>query len=621
MVAQRRVALVLAIGALGLGLTALFLRRDQQQSAVPARTVVERRSAALGSQGGSEGTSALWKARVLGPGDVDLRSPESNFSAVPDALIRLVSIDGVSSEVQVKTDRLGQFLVDLPPRCRQLTVKIEAKGFDPDVRDVDASKLPGVLYISRDLVHEGSIEGTVRDASTGDPIPGAVCTVTEESDRRAITDAKGIFNLDMAGATFFLSGWKVKIDRAGYAPGLILSARCGQQYDVALYKGLEVSGLVTDELGIPAEGARISVQKCPHVPPHRTGLERTALRSTNQESPSVSAITGRDGRYQLTIPFSPTDSLLVADSKGFVRDMSPCLISRQQTSGTPGSLRYDFRLSRGLTLRGRVQDSTANPVVGVKLWLRPPASDPTWHTGGFATLSQKDGEFILSGLKPILYTGMADPPSSLKARLQSVKVEANPSDSGFVQIVLPRMATKRLVVQLSGGTASRGMVHVTISSTGPSGNEAPISASVMGNDKEVQIEVPAGEYWVTAVASDGSCAEAGPIAVDSAQPGAVDLKLQPGTSAHVRILDREGHAPDPQEIRLERWSEPLKHWVSLSFADPKAGESPLVLPDSSGFRCTVPSGRVRILLKDRVLREFTGEASAPIELGEIVVDR
>jgi hypothetical protein len=228
------------------------------------------------------------------------------------------------------------------------------------------------------------IHGAIRDARG--PVADATVRLAPADAGELIavrTDAGGSFHaVDLAPGA-----WMVSASAPGHAPrahAVTVVADQDATLDLVLDDGgRALSGLVTDASGGPVAGARVDAAK---------------LGATAQPSDDVaSTVTGRDGRYQLTVA---EGQLLVA-----VADPDYAPIARVVDVGPAGAT-ADFALIPGGVLEGVVRrDGDRAPVAGARVEAHRDGPSIELAESGRPrfTIADRDGRFRLAGLPPGAY--------------------------------------------------------------------------------------------------------------------------------------------------------------------------------------------------------------------------
>lgn len=172
---------------------------------------------------------------------------------------------------------------------------------------------------SEHAVLPATVDGTVTDASTSDPIQGASIKAFKSGTTSIInettTDASGQYAFKLQPGSYDLN-----ISSSGYVPAqmpIVLSEGATETRDIGLYKVGPVTGTVTgtvkDKAGKPIAGATVS-----------TG--------------NTSATTNSKGSYTLTL--APGEYNLSAKAKDYITDYELVTVKARQTTT------QDFTLSK-----------------------------------------------------------------------------------------------------------------------------------------------------------------------------------------------------------------------------------------------------------------------------------
>jgi subtilisin family serine protease len=119
----------------------------------------------------------------------------------------------------------------------------------------------------------GTLEGTVTDEGTGDPIAGATIHAVGPFDRTTTTDSAGDYSILLPVGTY-----DVTASAFGYISETVtgveitVDATTTQDFALEAAPSHEVSGVVTDDLGNPIEGATVTILGTP-IPPATTAAD------------------------------------------------------------------------------------------------------------------------------------------------------------------------------------------------------------------------------------------------------------------------------------------------------------------------------------------------------------
>jgi protocatechuate 3,4-dioxygenase beta subunit len=256
------------------------------------------------------------------------------------------------------------------------------------------------------LARSAAIAGTVLDEKTRRPLAGARVFASEartpwapaDAPRNATTDARGRFRIAGLGARDYMVIVSRKDCVRSAIPGVLAGIAPPASANFALRRTATISGRVSDELGQPVSGARVSL-----LPP----AGRKALLAGRWTSAKPATASGGSGAFRLRgVPPGAAVSIQAA-KPGFVparRDgISP---AGESAKGIVLVLR------RGFEARGRVVNEQEEPIAGAEVRLtRNERLDGgsfffSSDSGGgrLAATSDRDGRFVAGSLQEGQYS-------------------------------------------------------------------------------------------------------------------------------------------------------------------------------------------------------------------------
>lgn len=333
--------------------------------------------------------------------------------------------DGVMiSEVvtEAVTDGSGNYRMYVFPDAYELTVASAA-----GVSRLASVIVPRRQLVQRDIQLEPGVrfEAVVNDATSGKPFAGLVLSSFMQSQFRGTSDADGRivienmlpgaseFNvgagepLDYKGITYFGNGplgrwWspsaKTEFERLEKTAGEFQRNLDALSFDlkpgmapvqILVEQGVEFSGHVYDPDGKPRAGATVA--------PAKTGSGNSLTGDTR-----YSVKTGADGSYKVIMPAGNDFQYnLMAFDGEYGKWRTWGAVARDPLPTRPGQkvTDYDFQLTRGATVRGKVLLKDEAGTVARQVRAHPADLrgnryyDPTVDV-------QADGSFELRGLRP-----------------------------------------------------------------------------------------------------------------------------------------------------------------------------------------------------------------------------
>ena len=389
--------------------------------------------------------SLLLEGTVTGPDN----RPVTNAVVIA----RVSAGDPLQLGVSARTDSNGRFQLQLK-RAGSHGVWVEAKGLA--ARHLDDVQPGANLRVM--LEKGGSIDGMVRDGSSGAPLSGArveastaggipVVLAPEEPDAGrviATTDTAGRYRLEGLASGLY----DVSAVSRGFGRALHGSVKVGSsKVDLFLFPGASLSGTVTGPAGKPVDGALVSVE---------AGTYYSGLTDT----PAVK--TDAQGRFEL-LGLKPGSYTVVAQREGLAPGITTdVLVLDGDTTTTT------VALASGTTVTGRLIGASKRPVPG-------PVS-----------VAELDGRA---------------PPASLASRLRveagrtgRFRIDALPPGSHTLVVEAPGFAPVRVKVEVSGNAPSVDLGDMPLATgitirghvrdgTGQPVADAGLSASPLGGSR------------------------------------------------------------------------------------------------------------------------------------------
>jgi hypothetical protein len=267
----------------------------------------------------------------------------------------------------------------------------------------------------------GRIRGRVLAADTGLPLGRAQVTLGGPSlqpPRRVLTDAEGHFAFSgVPDGTFSVSASRTGYaslqygQRRPYQPGTpvsVTNALTVEGIDIALPRGAVIVARVSDDLGGPIAGVRVSAQRFRYAD--------DGQRTLVGVPPAGSSFTDDRGELRL-FGLMPGDYVVRAEvlgmtatadaaSEGFAPTFYPGVTSAAQATpiavgiGAEATVQFSLVRSRLARVTGVVVDSQGRPANGARVWLATSVGfSPGANTG-------PDGRFVISAVPPDEYAVM-----------------------------------------------------------------------------------------------------------------------------------------------------------------------------------------------------------------------
>ena len=275
-----------------------------------------------------------------------VRGPDGKPVAGALVVVTPERLDIAVAPASAKTDAGGQFRVDLRSAA-PFTLRVEAVGLAARTLRHQLAGSPIAVVLARGT----TIDGFVRETTSGTPVPGATVEAREETRGggglawdpdsgvvRTTTDAKGAYRLEgLAPGLYTLTAVARGLGRAERR-----SAPAGRPADLLLMAGGAVSGTVTDARGKPVDGA----------------ILRLTPTTPFAREPVLVART--DARGTFAIYGTPAGEWRVV---GRHPDLAPA-ISAPVTVDRDAEARADLVMSPPATVRGRLVGPGEKPTRG-----------------------------------------------------------------------------------------------------------------------------------------------------------------------------------------------------------------------------------------------------------------
>lgn len=471
-------------------------------------------------------TAAFPSQAVARPGTIDLTLEQAftirgrvhrNGTGVANVNVMLQGGDEPMRERGIVTDADGRFEIDGLARDKYRLGIFKHEELIQRTVIVDA---PGTVDVA--LPPAGLLRGRVVDAETREPVRDFILTIepldaAEESSpygipgmQRGESTPDGTFT-----ATMTTGPYRVGASSNGYTASAPVEVRITErepaEVEIALDRGVILSGRVTDESGVPIAEADVFVLG------DELGQRRKRSATRGGAAPG-NARTADDGTFTIS-GIEPGTVVMTVRREGFV----PYRKALQLDS--PASL--DVQLSRGLTLEGVVTRG-GKPLEGVQL------GATTAAIGGDhqPAITDRNGRFVLHGLIAARYTIHAyrdemnnevrnvDP-----SRQSEITITLDPKPGGLVTGIVTG------IPQQLGGKIVRRIVFVQSDDRG--------AEAIVDDAGNYRVEnAPVGDVWVSAQVESTTGGRSSPrrqVAVLAGQETRVDLDMSAATTVAGRV--------------------------------------------------------------------------------------
>jgi uncharacterized GH25 family protein len=446
--------------------------------------------------------------------------------------------------------------------------------------DVEAGK---VTEVEVRLERGGVLTGSVRDAASGQGIPGATVSAIQRGgfaffagSPSTTTDAEGGYRIEGVPA----GDHQLTADAPGYAPPDAADAKTVVKMpeeggtitlDLALSAAGTVHGVVTDTKGEPVAGARVRT-----VPAREDGGRGNWSQRLMQTARSVADLSDQQGRFRLEGVGTTSRWILEAESDGYVTAESEAF-----KVGPGDAKELNLVLVGGGALSGRVVDENGRWVAGARVRVGPlgdedaaRASLSAFTTDRFLDarvfFSDSDGKFFAPNLKPGRTLVKAEHPGFVTFYKRNAIVRADEVSENYV-VALSRGVTIEGIVKGADLRPLPGAFVAVTSQRNPRGG-APAE--------------PAGAEPSDAVepSMNGRSDADGRFEVENVPPGtwSVVVWFAPGHKGY-------GSSQDEAAIRRDVKAPATDVEFRLT-ADPAPAGPPRVGPRPGGDRPPSPSG-------------------------------
>lgn len=299
-----------------------------------------------------------------------------------------------SGAQRVVTDAKGAFSLELPPGNYEVNARIPGHSFTP----VEASLSAGAR-VDRILpgARQARLVGTVLD-DDGQGVPAAAVSPMRERGGPGMM-GPGMLMMTMSEAwtapdgRFVLRGIRpadavrFEASKKGFPSGeserlALAGGETRSGVVITIPRGIEVSGIVTDENGVPLSG--VSVTSASASPGARGGMMRVVIGDMMGGS-AETVMTGGDGRFSMRVKQGPTD--FAFKLAGF----APARVAGVDVA--PGVAPVEVTMKEGAVLEGRVVRADGSGVEGVNV--------AALAEGGMqSAVTLPDGSFAIEDLVP-----------------------------------------------------------------------------------------------------------------------------------------------------------------------------------------------------------------------------
>ncbi len=257
-------------------------------------------------------------------------------------------------------------------------------------------------------VRTQSLRLVVRDGNASAPLPGVKIISGNLNANRTetFTDATGLAEITLPTLAAADFDFWIRAEMDGYAGMLVSWSRFQRDdpadipdyYELKLFPGIRVGGLVTDEAGQPVEGVQVRLQSTirnAELPPR----QRARLNYGWAET----VLTDAEGRWSCNrLPPDWENLIFQLNSRQFLPAEFVCDATRHPRTGQVAVPKADLlggqlrtQLKRGLQVTGQVTDQMGQPIAGVRI-----VENLKWSDSFAVVTSQSDGTYSILNAAP-----------------------------------------------------------------------------------------------------------------------------------------------------------------------------------------------------------------------------
>jgi len=454
-------------------------------------------------------------------------APVRGAVVLAEPLPRLVGADHrlegtVILRAAVNTE--GEFLfTDLPAGLYEVKVlgPDRAKGDQVQVRVPGPDRIDLVL----ESAEHGAVEGTVSDATTGEPIGNAAVVI---AGLAAWTDSRGRYR--RGGVPVGRQTPRVSaVGYCGVPPGeLTVLAKQVVTADFSLSRGAMVVGRVSSADG-PVADAQVQI-----LP---VGLPRGRNRQTSRtDGEGRYRISGLQSGRHIVQAFAPGYFL-----SGGATNIFTVLDAKERhfvELPSSGEVTHDITLGRTVTVSGQVVDPRGVGLPGVTV----ERSQWSWPVPGSRTVTDRAGQFVLPGVDPERGSELILSHPGYGTEADRIHVRA-PKGGDPIVIEMRPLAHVSGEVKTADGSPFPGARVAIRSCSGPGasagGATPPPVQAFCDNDGRYSARAPATTGWfeIYATAPGHGPARSVPVRIEAGVDEVeVSLVLNPAYTVSGRVV-------------------------------------------------------------------------------------
>ncbi len=293
---------------------------------------------------------------------------DQNGKEVPDAIITVDS----RPRKNKTTDENGSFTFeDLLPKTYSLTARSDKGVAGPVAVNMAAQSDPIILT----LTEGSSLDVTVLDAESKEPVANATVNLRGTEKRNGTTDSEGIAKL----TNLVPDVYRIAVEAEGFAPkSSWVRATKTSERKILLEKGQAVAGIVLDSKEAPVKGAMVIY----------SGVSGWSQQGARENA----AISDKDGKFSFPALPGGTFRFIATHEKHAPGTSEPTTLSIREATDN-----VVIKMPPGVRLAGTVFDKAGQPLASARVRTGVKVDGMDWSAPRQAYTAE-DGTFEFGGL-------------------------------------------------------------------------------------------------------------------------------------------------------------------------------------------------------------------------------